>query len=206
MRRLKQYPEKADLDSAFSVLLPVQNNSLLSKSLSQRGFSLVELITVLILIGILSVVAVARFSGSDGFSEYTYQNRLISALRNMQQRAMNDSRPGYCFQINLVSGSASPAFGPPTLDYAAGNQANTCGAGIDVSSDFLATTASEIASDNLTLMALDGAVSTLTYIGFDGLGRPLTNTANCSTGCEVSFSGTATASVCVASQGYVYAC
>ena len=198
--------KKADTHSAFSVLSPTQNQRLQVSRASQRGFSLVELITVLILVGILSVVAVARFSGSDGFSEYTYQNRLISALRNMQQRAMHDNRAGFCFQINLVNGAATPAFGPASLNFASGNQANTCAAGVDASSDFLATNATEIADERLTLTASDGGVSTLAYIGFNGLGQPLTNVANCSSGCTVTFAGTASASVCVASEGYVYAC
>lgn len=197
--------EKADLDSAFSVFSPQQRVVHLNKT-KQRGFSLIELITVLILIGILSVVAIARFSGSDGFSEYTYQNRLISTLRNMQTRAMHDNRPGFCFQINLVSGELTPAFGPPSLNYALGNEANTCAAGIDVSVEFLATNATEIAAEKLTLTATDSGASGLTFIGFDGLGRPLSNLASCATGCQVTFSGTGSASVCVSSEGYVHAC
>jgi MSHA pilin protein MshC len=170
------------------------------------GYTFIELITVLILIGIVSTVAVSRFIGTDGFAEYTYQNRLISSLRNMQQRAMHDNRAGFCFQVNLVSGAATPAFGPPSVNFVLGNEANTCGSGIDISNDFLSTTATEIASEKLTLTASDGGVNSLTYIGFDGLGKPLTNLSNCSSGCQVSFAGTDSASVCVESQGYVYAC
>lgn len=204
--RQRHSDKKADTHSAFSVLSPTQNQRLQVSRASQRGFSLVELITVLILVGILSVVAVARFSGSDGFAEYTYQNRLISALRNMQQRAMHDSRAGFCFQINLVSGSTTPAFGPPSLNFTSGNQANTCAASIDLASDFLATNASEISRQGLTLTATDSGTMPLAYIGFNGLGQPVTNVANCDAGCQVTFAGTASASVCVASQGYVYAC
>lgn len=174
--------------------------------LNQSGFSFVELVTVIILIGILSTVAVARFSGSDGFAEFTYQNRLISALRNIQQRAMHDNRSAICYQINLVSGSSTPAFGPPTTDFSLANQANTCGAGIDTTADFLATTSTEIAQERLTLNASDGGNATLTFLRFDRLGRPVTNVANCASSCQVDFVGERTASVCVSAQGYVYAC
>lgn len=172
----------------------------------QSGFSFVELVTVIILIGILSTVAIARFSSSDGFAEFTYQNRLISALRNIQQRAMQDNRSAICYQINLVSGASTPAFGPPTTDYSLANQANTCASGIDTSTEFLATTSGEIAQERVSLNAFDGANATLSYLRFDRLGRPITNIANCSTNCQVDFVGERTASVCVSSQGYIYAC
>ncbi|MBL4631847.1 MAG: prepilin-type N-terminal cleavage/methylation domain-containing protein, partial [Paraglaciecola sp.] len=83
--------------------------------LRHQGFTLIELIVVIILISVLSVSAYSRFSGTSGFSEYTYQARLISALRNMQTRAMHDNRDGYCFKINFNTSTA--AFGPPTLRY-----------------------------------------------------------------------------------------
>ena len=172
----------------------------------QSGFSFVELITVVLLIGIVSTIAVARFSGNDGIAEFTYQNRLISALRNMQQRAMHDSRNGFCFQINLTGGSVAPAFGPPTSNFTAGNQAATCASTIDASVEFLSTTATEIADQNVIITASDGAQSSLSLIGFDGLGRPLTNLNNCASGCVIAFDGASTARVCVESQGYVHAC
>ncbi|MBT0586876.1 pilus assembly FimT family protein [Alteromonas oceanisediminis] len=172
----------------------------------QRGYSLVELIAVILLIGVLSVGAVARFSGSDGFAEYTYQNRLVSALRNIQQRAMNDSRNGFCYRINLVSGTAAPAFGPPTHDYTAANAAASCSGAIDSSVDFLATTATEMAAENIAMTSQDGASTALSFIGFNSLGQPQSNIANCASGCRVDFVGSSTASVCIASQGYIHAC
>ncbi len=172
----------------------------------QKGFSFVELITVVLLIGILSVVAVARFTGSDGFAEYTFQNRFISALRNMQQRAMQDNRSGYCYQINLITGAVNPAFGPPTTDYAPGNQGASCATSIEHSALALATASDEIAAENVLINAFDSAVAAPGFIGFDGLGRPLTDLSNCSAGCQIQFVGSNTASVCVESEGYIHAC
>ncbi|WP_100643538.1 pilus assembly FimT family protein [Alteromonas facilis] len=172
----------------------------------QRGFSFVELITVIVLIGTLSVIAVARFSGSDGFAEYTFQNRLISALRNMQQRAMQDNRLNYCYRINLVEGAVAPAFGPPSTDYRAGNQAASCAASIDHTALALATASDEIAEERVSIAALDSGNNGLTFIDFDGLGRPISNLTNCASGCRVTFSGSNNASVCIEAQGYVHAC
>lgn len=46
----------------------------------QRGFTMIELIVVLIVIGIVSVVAVVRFAMLDSFSEVAYSNEIKSVL------------------------------------------------------------------------------------------------------------------------------
>jgi MSHA pilin protein MshC len=176
------------------------------------GYTLLELIVVITVLGVLAVSAYSRFQGTDGVAEYTYQARLVSALRNMQTRAMQDTRPGYCYQINLDT--TTPAFGPPTLAYAVGGgapqQAQSCATSIDFSTpEYLHTGNDEMVNDNVLLSALSGA-SSIDHIGFDGLGRPVDNAqqAICtgSSGCTVTLTGTASARVCVASQGYIYAC
>ena len=172
----------------------------------QQGFTLVELIVIIIIIGILAASVSSRFSGSSGYAEYTYQARLIAALRNMQQRAMQDTRPGYCFQINFSTSPSSDAFGPPTLSYnPGGNTSDTCSNTIDHgNSDYLSTSASEMNDEGVTFASLPFA-----FIGFDDLGRPLTdniNSANCVSTCQVDFVGEQTVSVCVESQGYIHVC
>lgn len=175
---------------------------------SQAGFSLVELITVVVLIGVLSVVAATRFQTRKGYVEYAYQDRLITALRNMQTRAMQDTRSGFCFRINLTYGAAS-AYGPPSLDYSPGNGAATCGSGISANAPaFLATTATELTEESLTLSSQDGNFTNFSYMAFDALGRPINGAANCNTGnpCRITLSGESSVQVCVESEGYVHAC
>lgn len=75
------------------------------------GFTLLELVVVIVILGVLAVFASVRFQGSDGFSAYTYQNRMLSALRNLQQKAMQDTRNNICFQLNIIpSAEGDPAF------------------------------------------------------------------------------------------------
>ncbi|GGD61888.1 type II secretion system protein [Lacimicrobium alkaliphilum] len=176
------------------------------------GYTLLELIVVITVLGVLAVSAYSRFQGTDGIAEYSYQARLVSALRNMQTRAMQDTRPGYCYQINL--NTTAPAFGPPTLAYSPGGgaaqQAQSCSTSIDYSTpEYLRTSQTDMSDDNLLLSALDGG-SAVDHIGFDGLGRPVDNAqqAICtgSSGCTLTVTGTASARVCVASEGYIYAC
>ncbi|MCY7295267.1 pilus assembly FimT family protein [Alteromonas sp. a30] len=183
-----------------------------------RGFTLYELIITMLIISALVVFAVPRFSGSAGYDEYAYQARLISTLRHMQLRALNDTRPTYCFQVNFDN--ANDAFGPPTLKYtaAAGASSRTCSDVIDVDGLLLGAEsakyqhlfglASELQQDNIDLLALNSVGGVITYIGFDHLGRPLTSDAgndNCNAGCTIQFSSVvSTAQVCVEPQGYIH--
>ncbi|WP_088329524.1 prepilin-type N-terminal cleavage/methylation domain-containing protein [Lacimicrobium sp. SS2-24] len=180
--------------------------------MKSAGYTLLELIVVITVLGVLAVSAYSRFQGSDGVAEYTYQARLVGALRNMQTRAMQDTRPGYCYQINFDT--ASPGFGPPTMSYAAGGgvteQSQSCTTGIDFTApSYLRTDADEMSQNNVGLSALSGS-SAVSHIGFDSMGRPVNNTqqliCTSSNGCRITFSGTASVRVCVESQGYIHAC
>jgi MSHA pilin protein MshC len=177
-----------------------------------KGFTLIELIVVILLLGILAVSIGSRFD-SGGYGEYTYQARLISALRNMQQRAMQDTRVGYCFQMNFDS--ASPAFGPPALRYLADTSAEraaTCSATIDYTGpEYMRTTPTEMAKEGVVMKTQTSASNAFTWLGFDSLGRPLTNegianTNSCQSGCVVQFNGEQRVSVCIEAEGYIHAC
>ncbi|MDU0353119.1 type II secretion system protein [Paraglaciecola aquimarina] len=175
-------------------------------SVKPKGFTLIEMIVVIILISVLAVSAYSRFSGSQGFAEYTYQARLVSALRSMQTRAMFDTRADICFQINL---STSPAaFGPPEMSYETPSVTSvTCNSAIDYSNpDYLATTASEMTSENVSLRAQDSTGAAYGYVRFDSLGRPQTSINSCDAGCVIEVIGESIAKVCVESQGFIHAC
>lgn len=100
---------------------------------SQSGFTLVELVAAIILIGILAVVVAPRFSGVGTFSEYALRDQLISALRLAQQRAMYDHQAQSCYRLLIeadqfgpqrsVDGGATFAyFGPGSLANGAASQ------------------------------------------------------------------------------------
>ncbi|MEO3877392.1 prepilin-type N-terminal cleavage/methylation domain-containing protein [Rheinheimera fenheensis] len=54
----------------------------------QAGFTLIELIVVLIIIGVLAVSLIPRFFTAAGTSEYLYQDQLLNLLRRAQIQAM----------------------------------------------------------------------------------------------------------------------
>jgi MSHA pilin protein MshC len=174
---------------------------------AQQGFTLVELVTVVIVLGIVSLTIAPKFTGSSGYTEFALQKRFVSTLRNTQLKAMFDTRTDFCYRINLsTGGDISAAFGPSSHSYLLGSEASSCSATIDMNSpEYLRTKAGEINADSLTFSALDNSTA-VSYIQFDNSGRALTSAGRCANGCTFTFTGESDAKVCVADQGYVYAC
>lgn len=81
-----QFDDRIAKEIGFLCLLP----SLRKRSC--RGFTLVELILVLVLLGVLSAVVLPRFT-SNGYAEYGYMEELASALRFAQQSAVAANTP-----------------------------------------------------------------------------------------------------------------
>ena len=58
---------------------------------SNRGFTLIELILVIILIGVLAVTAAPRFFTASGYDQVAARDQLIQLLRQAQLQTMNNS-------------------------------------------------------------------------------------------------------------------
>ncbi|MDF4956954.1 type II secretion system protein, partial [Vibrio parahaemolyticus] len=81
---------------------------------SALGFTLMELILVIVLLSILSLFAASRFMGSSSFSAYTLQERVISVIRQVQVNRMqsnisipNKSYPERCLPSSYKAGEDS---------------------------------------------------------------------------------------------------
>ena len=55
---------------------------------SMLGYTLIELIVVVVVLTILSVTIAPRFFTTSGTSEYLYQDQLLNLLRRVQMQAM----------------------------------------------------------------------------------------------------------------------
>lgn len=172
---------------------------------AQKGFTLIELITVVLVLGIMALAAAPRFLSTDSFAEYALQQRLQTALRTIQIQSMYDTRPNFCYKLNFASGT-SPGFGVPTNNFQQGNQSLSCSNGIDYSLPrYLRSDSTELSDDNIIIRALDSGLS-INFIEFNALGQPSSDRGSCAAGCEISFIGSEQASLCISSQGYVHAC
>ncbi|AVH27816.1 type II secretion system protein [Vibrio diabolicus] len=72
---------------------------------STLGFTLMELILVIVLLSILSLFAASRFMGSGSFSAYALQERVISVIRQVQVNRMqsNVASPDNNFRLQVSS-------------------------------------------------------------------------------------------------------
>lgn len=129
----------------------------------ETGFSLVELITVLALIGVLSAVAFARFSGVSSYTESLYQQQLLSYLRLAQRTAV--AHQGAGAQLEVLRQSAEnwqitlrfdgqtqtyPLQGEVTVSFVTGALSGTLSNGTTLSLQY---------SDNGDLTALSAPVA-----------------------------------------------
>lgn len=75
------------------------------------GFSMVELITVMVLLGVLSAVIAARMVDRSGFDARTYTDQTRSMLRYAQKLAIAQNRPVF---VRLNGNSIALCFDYPT--------------------------------------------------------------------------------------------
>ncbi|QUM78269.1 prepilin-type N-terminal cleavage/methylation domain-containing protein [Moritella sp. 24] len=53
------------------------------------GFTLIELVVIILLTGILAATAIPKFIGQDGFETETYRDQLLQLTKTVQQQAMS---------------------------------------------------------------------------------------------------------------------
>ena len=154
-----------------------------------RGFTLIELIITLVILGILSVTAGPKFLGSSTEDAYSYRDRTLNALRTMQLRAMQNTTTTSCHKLYIT----------PTL-IAGPTPDNNCVGGADINnSDHLVIQIDTQRSD-IIFTALDSNANEFTHISFDPLGK---SDQNCTTQCRIDVG---LAGVCISGEGLIYAC
>jgi MSHA pilin protein MshC len=143
----------------------------------------------MLILGILSATVGPKFFTSKNLTEYTYRSDIITKLRLLQTRAMQQTNnaPANCHRF-LIN---STRLGVPRHD---------CDATPTFGSLWVAQSTDVIAelSDNITF-STNATGNTFT---FDSMGRP----ENCNVNaCQITVSGEQTLSIIIEKEGYIHA-
>lgn len=169
-----------------------------------NGFSLVELIVVLVLVGIIGVVIATRFMDPSAFNQISTRDGLITGIRTAQQAALG--RSAVTFRINQTGGNwildtrvggtslRTVQFSASEVVLETGSaaaSANTC--------TTVGTFETAVANDFTLTFDASGNLSQFTN---NGTTEPVNNTFN---GVRICVNDTDQFSVCVSRVGYAYA-
>ncbi|WP_440892559.1 type II secretion system protein [Aeromonas dhakensis] len=159
----------------------------------QRGFTLIELVIVILLLGILAAFAVPKWLGKGGVETQTLRDELLTRLRLVQTINMHEPADR-CTQL-VVEASR---FAHITLA--------ATGAGCPVPgpmagwSDNQRTRGRSVTPSTGMSISLNNASSFV--IRFDQMGRPL---GSCATGCTLRVSdGQETGGIKIESEGFIH--
>ncbi|MDX2367505.1 MAG: prepilin-type N-terminal cleavage/methylation domain-containing protein [Colwellia sp.] len=170
------------------------------KYLNHKGFTLIELIVVIILIAIMAVTVIPKFLSSKGFEEYTYRDELITKLRAIQLRTMQQTDSSECqeVKVDVTNGIIGLL---KTKDKLAPASDPICIADTYVSES---TTVTINDQNNVSFTISEGLSSFL----FSSLGRPeAVGCGDITTPCEITLTvaGESTLAIKMNREGYIFA-
>ncbi|HDM8045686.1 TPA: type II secretion system protein [Vibrio campbellii] len=150
---------------------------------STLGFTLMELILVIVLLSILSLYAASRFIGKGSVSAFALQEQAISVIRQVQVNRMQSNT--FSTDTNFQLQVSSSCIGSVAACSLSGNEKDA---------------RSDLVEDSAATFSLNGATSP---INFDLLGNPL-NVASGGVSILIrDVNGQSQCRVLINSQGYV---
>ena len=161
--------------------------------MKSQGFTLIELIVVIIILAILGVSVYPKIN-SSGYSAITDQQQVISLLRTVQNRAMQNTQDSSCQGVNITSSN---------IGLAAQANDGSCLSAFETVSTTTDGYLNLKLENDFTVISDSAAI--LSAIYFDDWGRPeLFDLSSNRIGATITIDSTE--KVCIESQGYIYAC
>jgi MSHA pilin protein MshC len=159
----------------------------------QHGFTLIELIMVIVILGVLAVFAAPRMFNTSDFNARGFHDETLSLLRYAQKSAIAQRRT-VCVAftdttVSLTMAPAAPAAGAPTPG---------CSASPVTLVGPASATAAVTAKPGVTFDALP------TNFNFDGLGQPITSAGVLMDTQTIQIANSAKAIQVEAATGYVH--
>ncbi|MEZ9231130.1 Tfp pilus assembly protein FimT/FimU [Vibrio amylolyticus] len=164
-------------------------------SVKRQGFTLIELIVVILLIAIVSVYASSRYLGVSHFSAFTAQEQIISVIRQIQ---VNRIQTNITDLYSYCGDAANPELQELCLRSRVTVSSSCIGSSSGCNASNPSSRSDLVQSDQVSF----NSAPSVSHISFDLLGNPLDAASG---GVSISIvSGQSEASVCINSQGYVY--
>ena len=175
----------------------------IGNNFTRNGFTLVELITVITLVGILSMVAIPRMVGRDSFGNEEVARSLMGSARLAQQHALSHTdeavaltvartADGYNFVISRDGG------GTPVTLY----NLRSAYPKVDISVAAGALTSAVVVGQTLTLAFTSRSDLNSVSLAGAPLSSPLGGAVD--GGVAVTINGNTSSLVCVAASGYAH--
>ncbi|MEZ9007606.1 prepilin-type N-terminal cleavage/methylation domain-containing protein [Vibrio sp. 10N.286.49.F3] len=166
----------------------------MDNSPKSNGFTLVELIIVIIILGIISTFAASRFVGTSSYSTFTAQEQIISVIRQVQVNRIQTNIPNL---YNYCNDTSNPDLQKLCLRSRITINASCIGSSRGCSASDPNSRSDLVVADQVSF----STTPSVSQITFDLLGNPL-DTASSGVSILIT-SAQNQASVCINSQGYV---
>ncbi len=168
---------------------------------AQNGFTIIEFVIVIVVIGILAAFVMARFTGNNSFNGIAVRDQIVSMTRIAQQSSFGRSDVsltvtpnGAGTELSLVVADTNGTFESATVEMS----------GLSLEADINDTTScsSDVSTDNVTsgapLIIAFGALGEVASSGVSGSMGAVTSALKVCVNDDVNFS------VCVSPAGFAY--